>query len=278
MQALFQQIATSYARPVRDFMIEIKWGEPPKEWIGICAPAVSSLRRSAEQMELPELCGALDGFLAALERAQSSNERAITDQTKDLLVAGYGDLVRVMPDVFALEAEQRRREPIIVQSLLLQVPDVHKVALDKIYAAGLTTLEMFFLARAADIANATGLPPATAKSIVEKFQSYRRDIESAKPDKGRAAERGRLATLVGQLKRQHEDYERIASSWSADATAKKKRLRQLRTETVLQVNVLLARLGEVDRQGRIEKMSYDNKIRELERYLEEEKRKDASLS
>src|SRR5687767_10627093 len=38
-QALFRQITVAYIGPVRDFMIELRMGEPSKEWIQVCAPA-----------------------------------------------------------------------------------------------------------------------------------------------------------------------------------------------------------------------------------------------
>jgi hypothetical protein len=161
-----------------------------------------------------------------------------------------------MPRVFALDDERGRREPIIVQSLLLQVPDVRKVALDKIYAAGLTQLDMFYASKPRDIAELTGLAIEVATRVCDKFQAYRRDIAALPPDNERARERERLADLTAELADQHEAYEQAASEWVGDAPARRARLRKEREGTLLQINVLLARLGEVDRIKAIERAPF----------------------
>ena len=48
-------------------------------------------------------------------------------------------------------------EAIIVHALLRQIPDVGKVTLDKVYAAGLGALDLMILAKADDVASATGI-------------------------------------------------------------------------------------------------------------------------
>ena len=56
MRELFAELAANHMRHVRDFMIDVKWGEAPREWIEICVPAVTSLKRAAERvatMEIP---------------------------------------------------------------------------------------------------------------------------------------------------------------------------------------------------------------------------------
>ena len=47
--------------------------------------------------------------------------------------------------------------------------------------------------------------------------------------------------------------------------------RTARAEALLQVKVLLARLGEVDRLGKIERLPFERKIEHLEEYLREAK-------
>jgi hypothetical protein len=173
-----------------------------------------------------------------------------------------------MPDGFSLEAERDRREPIIVQSLLLQVPEVRKVTLDKLYAAGLTRLEMYFVSKPEEIAGAAGVDDDVAKQIVDKFRNYRREIEKA-PDEGYVRERKQLRDLTDALGRQNVAYDRAALDWSKEATTDKRRLRQERDETLLSINVMLARLGEVDRVRELEKLPFHGKVKELESFLEE---------
>jgi hypothetical protein len=271
VRELFAEMAGAHARPMRDFMIEVTWGEPTREWIDICVPAATSLRSAAEALEMTELRAALDGFVAALELA--AGEQNIGKDAQEMLSGAYGKLIEHLPGAFALEGERGRREPIIVRSLLLQVPGVHHLALEKIYAAGLNSLAMFHAARAGDIAAATGLADAVAARIVERFQRHRREIAELGPGKDRARERAELEALVGVLRQQHEGYEKLSAAWSSDAATRRANLRKERGETVLQINVLLAHLGEVDRLKALEKLPFQQKIRDLERYLEEAKRR-----
>jgi hypothetical protein len=269
VRELFADLAANHMRQVRDFMIDVKWGEATRDWAHVCEPALRSLRRAAEKLELTELCQGLDDYRAALEMVASSEERVIAGATRDLLVECYGKLLEIMPQAFALESDRTQREAVIVQSLLLQVPEVRKVTIDKLYAAGLTSLEVMYAARADDVAATTGIPLRLAERIVEKVQVYRKEIATVVPDAARSAERERLTVLARELKRQHTEYEQAAAAWSEDATAKKRYLRQARDETLLRIKVLLARLGEVERLSTIERLPFQRKIENIETFLEE---------
>ena len=78
--ALFAELASNHMRHVRDFMIDVKWGEAPREWIEICVPAVLSLRRAAERLGLGELAAALERFGGHLRQALEAP--ALTDQRR----------------------------------------------------------------------------------------------------------------------------------------------------------------------------------------------------
>jgi hypothetical protein len=266
VRRLFEQIAAEYLRPVRELMIEAKLGEAPKEWVTVCRPAVVSMRRSAEQMGYPELGPPLDAFLAALDRVTELEGTLIGEAGNAVLNDAYAPLVALIPEALALKDERNRREPIIVQSLLRQVPDVRKVALDKIYAAGLTTLQMFFVAKSGDLADATGIDHSLCQRIVERFQRYKREVAEARPDAQRSSEHAELRALAARLAEQNEAYER-GSSWRGKA-ADKRRIRRERAETILQINVVLARLGNVDLVNQLEKLPFGQKVQHIERYLD----------
>ena len=214
VRALFSEMAVAHARPLRDFMIEVSLssGEPAKEWLDVAAPAATSLRRAAEAVEMPELCAALEGFMAALELV--AGERAIHREAKELLLGAYARLVELLPAAFALDGERGRREPIIVRSLLLQVPGVHKMTLDRIYTAGLNNLAMLTAAGPRDLAETTGIDLEVAGRIVERLQRYQRELAELDPGKDRARERAELEALVAALGRLHDEHERLASAWS----------------------------------------------------------------
>jgi hypothetical protein len=254
---------------VRDFMIDVKWGEAPREWIEICIPAVTSLRRAAERLELGELAPSLDAFCDELKATVNESSRTIDGAVKDRLLAGYDKLVEILPQAFALDRDTSRREAVIIQSLCLSVPDVRKVTIDKLHAAGLTDLKTLFDANAAEVAQVAGIPEALALRIVERFQEYRRELQNASPQDARAAERERLAALKAQLLEQHDGYEEAARGWSPEAKAKKRDLFRAREETWLAISLLLARFGEVERLQGIEKVPYGQRIAQLTDYLEE---------
>ncbi len=274
VRELFAGIAVAYARPLRDFMIEVAWGEPTIEWLDVALPAASSLRRAAAAVELPELDAALEGYAAALELA--TGEASIHLEVRELLAGAYARLVEAMPSVFALDRERGRREPIIVRSLLLQVPGVHKVTIDKLYAGGVNGLDVFYAARPRELAEATGLDEALTTAICERFQRYRREVAELSPGKDRENERAELRRLTDALARQHEAYERASREWSADATARRANARKERADAALAIDLLLAHLGEVDLQRVLAKLPFQQKIRELSRHLDEARQKATS--
>ncbi len=269
VRELFADIAANYARSVRNFMTEINRGDTAKEWIDICQPAVHSIMRAAEKMDLKDVHRAITDFDAVLELAVGSDSRMIAGEVREELIQAYATLVEVMPQTFTLDAERDQRESIIIHSLLMQIPDVRKVTVDKLYAAGLTTLEVIFLAKPEDLAATAGIPDWLATKIVEKFQGYRQEIQSVAPDANRTAERAKLRTLIGDLREQQEGYERASTGWTEDAAEEKKRLRQARQDTLLQINVVLAQLGEVDLIHELEKLPFERRIERLSEYMDQ---------
>jgi len=269
VRELFAQLAAKHMRQVRDFMIDLKWGEAPHSWIALSEPAVRSLRGAAERLGLTELCESLDGFGAALDVAQKAATTTVTGEHRDRLLDTYAKLVDVMPQAFALDLDRTQRESVIVHSLLLQIPGVGKLVVDKLYAAGLQSLDTLFSATSADIVQTTGIAPSLADRVVGRFQLYRKELHAAQPDATRAQERSRLAVLVKRLRHQHEAFEKLNDSWAPGAAGEKKTMRQSREATLLDCNVVLARLGEVERLREVEKMPFGKKVDALEAYLDE---------
>lgn len=267
VRELFAQIASGYMRQVRDFIIELQWGETPREWIAICRPSVTSLRKASEQMRMTGLCAGLDDFLGALELVSASGGAAIGGEGRDLLLTTYRVLSELLPQTFALGEERNQREAIIVHSLLQQVPDVGKVTIDKLYAAGLGALDMMFVAKPDDVASAAGIERLLAERIVQRFRWYRTEIESASPDESRTFERRRLEELVRDLRLRHQEYEEAAATPTDDGSRRKRDLRQARAALVSEVAVVLARLGEVQLVRDLERLAFDRKIDILERRL-----------
>jgi hypothetical protein len=269
VRLLFAQLAANHVRQVRDFMIDLRWSEPTVDWVPICEPALRSLRRAADKLELTELCEALDRFSVALSETSASGVKTVAGTAKETLLARYDDLSRLMPQAFALDLDRTQREAAILQSLLLQVPEVKKVTLDRMYAAGLTTLEAMFLATPGDIAATTGIPESLAALIVDRFKAYREQVKKTVPDATRAKEREHIAELTAKLRRECDEYERVSSEWAKGSSEQKKELRKAREQTLLDIQVVLARLGEVDRLTQLERLPFEKKLAHLESFLEE---------
>lgn len=269
VRELFAALAANHMRHVRDFMIDVKWGEVTRDWIHICLPPVRTLRRAAERLDLVELGDALEKLGAELDAANAVGGRMLDANEKQVLLATYESLVTILPQAFALDRDKTQREGVIVQALLLQVPDVRKVTIDKLQAAGLTSLNEFFAANAHDIAHVAGIPEALATKIVERVEAYRAELQASSPQDARAAERDKLAALNGRLKEQHDAYERASDGWGPDAKAQRREHFLAREETWLAISVLLARFGEVDRLQGIEKVPFVRRITQLTEYLEE---------
>jgi hypothetical protein len=269
VRALFAQLAANHVRQVRDFVIDLRSGEASADWITVCVPALTSLRRAADKLEFVPLCEALDSLAAALTAAGELGRRTITGDTRTALLGSYEELVTLMPQAFALDQDKSQRETVILQSLLMQVPDVKKVTIDRLYAAGITTLEAMLVAKPDDLAATAGISLPLALNIVDRFRAYRQQIATTTPDATRAGEREQLGELTGKLRKEHDAHERASAQWSAGAAEQKKELRKARAQTLLDIQVLLARLGEVERLAEIERLPFGKKVERLEAFLEE---------
>jgi hypothetical protein len=269
VRELFAQLASNHVRQVRDFMIDVRFSEATVAWVGICEPALRSLRRAADKLGLEELCGALDRFCDELTASRDGGGATVQGERKQALITAYDVLTTLMPQAFALDLDGEQREAMILQSLLLQVPGVNKVTIDKLYAAGLTTLKSLFLASPGDVAAAAGISESLATLLVERFRAYRDKLRDSIPDATRAAEREQIARLVTVLRAEQDEFERVSEAWTREAGQRKKELREARTRTTLAIQLELARLGEVDTLREVERLPVEGKLARLESFLVE---------
>lgn len=267
---LFYDIATNHLRPVRNFMIELHLGEVRKEWIQIAQPAVRSIQSAADQIDIPELKQALDDFDAMLSIATETSGDMISGEVREEFINQYARLAKIMPQAFTLEEEKDQRESLIIHSLLMQVPDVRKVTIDKLYRAGLTALEVLFLATTEDLAVTTGIRKILAQRIVDKFQSFRKESKEAVPDLEQSAQTNKLEEQVTLLREQQTQYEAAAAKRSIE---EKRAHRLARQGTLLEITVVLAQLGEVELVEELERLPFEKRIERLESFLVEQKEK-----
>jgi hypothetical protein len=265
VRATFEDLAIAHVRPLRNMMIDLKWGEPVAIWLDLARPALKSLRKMADQVELTDLVKALDAFSTSLDKTVQGSQ-ANTEAAREALLAAYAPLAKALPKAFELEGERDRREPIIVQALLRQVPVLEPLMVQRLYAVGLGRLDTLLKATAEEIAVVADLPAPVATAVVAKVQELRRGPDGAADV---ANTRRAVQPLVRSLESIQHSYEKAAAGWSAAAVAAKRKHRKERELAFLQIKVTLARAGEVDLVQRIDAMSYARRIDELERYLRE---------
>ena len=83
--------------------------------------------------------------------------------------------------------------------------------------------------------------------------------------------RGReeIAQLTARLRSEHKEYESASQSWSPEAEEKKRELRKARADTLVEIGAALASLGEVERLKEIERLPFEQKLAQLEAFLED---------
>jgi hypothetical protein len=266
--ATFEDLAYAHVTQVRNLMVEVRWGEAQTAWIELARPALGSLRRMAAELDESELVASLDGFDAALAGLTGpGGPEAIAGETREALLSSYEPLQLRLPRAFGLDGERERREPIIVQALLLKVPGLERLALERILAAGLGRLETLFRARPDELAAVADLPTDLAAAVVARVQEFHRDTPAplAAPDP--TAARAALAALAADLGALHRSFEEASQGWTESMRGDKRRLRRQREERFMDIEIALARLGEIDLLARFSRLTFERRLEELEHYM-----------
>jgi hypothetical protein len=262
---LFRQMAIGHAHPVREFMLDLVVGATTKQWLAIATPPIDTLRKGAEALEQQELASALADFGAALGRASHANGPKIAGADREALLAEYGRLASVLPLAFDLQSHRQKREPLLVHHLLLQVPGLHKVAMDNLYAAGLASLDALSRSSVADLMGLGRLDADTAEAVFRRLQVYWRERTEEPLQKAQEQAKRKLQVLLDGLRSAHEEFQRAEAS---EDRASKRRARNDRRSRCLEVNVLLAQLGEVDLVEDLERSPTEVKISRVREYIE----------
>jgi hypothetical protein len=266
VRGVFNEVAAIHVAQVRDVMLELRYGDAQPAWIESTQPALRSLRAMAGQMELADLCQALDAFCIAVNAAVEGRAR-IDDDAKADLLRRYQRLIELIPQAFELDAERDRREPIIVEALLYQIPGVEKRTIEKLFAVGLSRLDALMRASSEELAVVAGLRAEIADAIVEQLRSYRSAAASALAAPDPLSERKHLGDLLIMMSVQNDDYNHAATMWTDEAKARKHEARKQREQVFQRVKVSLARLGERDLLARLDKLPFHERIATLDRYL-----------
>jgi len=265
---LFTEIAATHMHHVRDFMLDLTAAPTTADWLALCIPATQSLRMGAVAFEMGTLTVALDAFMDALKATNDSGVPIVEGEHRDALIAAYGRLAKELPSAFKLDNEGRVREGIIVRALLNQLEDVRKVQQDRLFMAGLMSLDALCVAKPRDIVETTGLSLDLATRISERFRRYRLEMSILAHGNDRG-EWEKLREYVDLLSQAHNAFE-VASE--KNDSKKKKESRRMRELTILDVKVMLARLGQPESLNFIERAPYAEKISHLVALIEHSER------
>jgi hypothetical protein len=263
---LFTAMAGTHARPIKDFLLELLVGATSKQWIDVARPAAQSIHRAAGELGHPELVAALGSFNEALESAAKGFGTKVEGAERDGIIKAHAALSAALPQAFDLVKERDQREPLVVRHLLLQVPGVHKVTIDKLYAAGLASLDALCRSSIDDLVQLGRLEREGADAILSRFRQYWNERAAQPVHRTEEKARKRLATLLEQLGLAHEAFQRA----EADEDREKKRdARNARRASSLAINVLLAQLGEVDLVEELERSPTERRIERVRSYVDQ---------
>lgn len=266
VRATFLAIAASYLRQVRDAMLELSYGDAPGIALAPAARAVKVVEDAARKVgDQPFV-----EKLAALRERLARAHHAMSDTARDAILEAYGALVPLAPQQLGLDGERDRREAVIVRALLTQVPSIEKLALEKLFAAGLGRLSNLLRARADEIDATTGLGAERAAQVAETLAKYMKEFGTTAAALDRNRERTRLVALLDALRDEHRAFERAAEQWTDASQTEKNRRREARRRVLLQIDVVLARLGEIDRISTLERLPVQRRIEQLDAFVTDE--------
>ena len=268
LRETFEALAVAHVTPIRNAMMEVRFGEAQASWLELGRPALKSLRSMASEVGHEALVAAVDGFVGALQNVlEPGKPPEVTGPSRETLLAAYAPLATCLPRAFALEGERDRREPIVVRALLEQVSELEPLMIDKLIAAGLGTLAQLFAAKADEIAAVTGIPGAIAAAVAARIEAFRRSTPAALASVDPAATVRELVKLLEQLRTESAAFDQAARGWTPDDRRAKKQLRQQRQTTFLQITIALVRLGEIDFALRLPKLAFARRIEDLDRVV-----------
>ncbi len=265
VQELFIQIAASYASPLKSFMFELQRGTASKDEIELCRPVLDGIRGAVEIMNLPQTVQRISDLDDALLLALGSKERLVNSDIRRRILSSYEALERIMPEAFRLGDEGQKREDIIIKSLLRQIPGLGCVTLEKLYKAGLGSLDALFLANKEDLAAATGVSGRMCELICDKVARHRQALATLTTDASQFW-RGRLAAVTTRL-RDEIEAERAPNGPRGLPRSEEQRRRHQRQNYFLEITVILAEIGELNLLSRLHKLSFKRRIEILDEYL-----------
>lgn len=271
MQELFGKIAAGYLQPVKGFIKELREGLASKDWINLCHPALESISNAALSMNYEYISELIDRFDLLLTDIQDLDGRLISTENKAAILAEYAELETVLPAAFIIDdnfaVARSQQEGIIINSLLKQIKHVGPLTINKLFAAGLTTLQSYYKANPKDLMVVSGIRLGIAERICQHFQAYQMVADAPKPSL-----HDRLQEILEELKRQQFLFKKATlEDWYANEESEhKKRCRRERQQVIWRINLILAETGTPEALllvKELKKHVFEQRIELLQEYI-----------
>lgn len=152
----------------------------------------------------------------------------------------------------------------MVHSLLRQVPDVGRVTLDKVFGAGLTTIEMLERANSRDLTVTTGVPARLSDRICGTVQQYSAESRTRQTYTTPEQWLGEIQPILDTLESENRAFRSAEEETDGTEVAAARRLhRRTREHAALQLDVLLAEMGQLGLVDEVQRVPFDARISRL---------------
>ena len=277
VEKLFLNISGAYLQPVKDFMSELQSGAVSKQWIDICMSSLRIIEDAGTKMSLEKINQILERFKKLMLQAKTSGNQYINREIRLQLLKEYANLSTLLPEAFATSGSHATRgsvrDTIIINAILRKIPGVGPVSRNKLIAAGMNTLDKYYMASVKDLAVVSGITEHQAESICQAFAAYR-EAHQVAVDRSQQIQGSltRLFRYLKDLKQVHDRYKDLTrlALYSNEHETERNQIRLSRQKTMWEINITLAELDAVNLIEDFRKMIFDRRIQRLDEYLQAE--------
>lgn len=262
----FASIAKLHIQPLRELMYHLSVGCTPRAWVTQTRPVLAPLFDAARQNAEEDLLDALSELDTALELAESENTALVGPVSRGAIQQAYARLGTHLPDTFGPPRSSDGRRLLLLEALLLQVPSVHRRVLTKLYAAGISSIPQLLQGGPEELYRATGVDRQLANAIIEHVARYTRERSGIDPVRLRQRVLAQLRALIGRLSQLQAEFERAEV---ADNQTRKKAVRRARDGAVLELQRLIAELGEVELLEELKRGNVRAKVLLIQSFLQQ---------
>ncbi len=277
VENLFLSISSAYLQPVKDFISELQGGAVSKSWVDICLGSIRMIGDAGTKMSYEKINHIVDRFKQLMERAKVSDSPYISREIRLQLLKEYANLTTLLPEAFATSDSHATRgtvrDTVIINAILRKTPGIGPVSRNKLIAAGMNTLDKYFVANRKDLAAVSGLTDAQAESICRAFAAYKATLpEEATPATRAQAVITKLFKHLKELKALHESYKELTrrALYEPAVEGERNQVRLSRQRAMWEVNILLAELDAVAMIEDFRKMIFDRRIQRLDEFIKAE--------